>query len=233
MPPTGLDHIHRNLTCVGERIASACKRSDRPATSVRLVAVTKYAPIETVQALYDLGVRDFGESRPQAIWDRKTQFPEDVRWHLIGPWQTNKVRKTAPLIGLAHSMDRWPLAELVSAESIRCGRVTRVLCEVKLTDDEDKHGFAPEELRGLYSRLAELPGIEVRGLMAMASLDGDREDCRRVFRGLRELRDELRKAHPDGPRLDDLSMGMSNDFEIAIEEGATLVRIGSLLFEEA
>jgi hypothetical protein len=181
--------------------------------------------------LHALGVRDFGESRPQAIWERQSQLPSDVRWHLVGHWQTNKVRRTLPLVAMAHSIDRVGLAELVSIEAERVGRRLAVFIEVKLTDEDAKHGFLPDALREQYPRLVALPGLEVAGLMGMAAIAEEAEASRGAFASLRQLRDELRSFHPDGPTLEYLSMGMTQDFEIAIEEGATHVRVGSALFK--
>lgn len=226
-----LSALPRNLESVRDRIARACRRVNRRPDSVQLVAVTKYASLESLVHLYDLGVRDFAESRPQAIWDRGPLLPADVRWHLIGHWQTNKVRRTIPRIACAHSIDRIGLAEFVSVESQRLGRRLPVFIEVKLTDEVAKHGFAPESLMGDFPRLAAMPGLEVVGLMGMAAMAENAESARPAFAALRNLRDELKRRYPDGPSLDSLSMGMTQDFEVAIEEGATHVRIGSALFE--
>jgi pyridoxal phosphate enzyme (YggS family) len=231
MSQHGSEVVERNLSRVRERMEAACRRAGRAPEDVRLVAVTKSAPIQAVRDLYALGLRDFGESRPQAIWERRPLLPSDVRWHLIGNWQTNKVRRTIPLIEAAHSIDRRPLAEAVSAEALRCGRRLPVMLEVKLASDERKHGFSPEDLREQYPLLLNLKGIDIVGLMTMAPWTSDVEVCRGVFRRLRLLRDELRDRVSEGPKLESLSMGMSNDFETAIEEGATHVRVGGLLFE--
>lgn len=225
------EFVEQNLGRLRERIAAACRRAGRTPEEVHLVAVTKSAPVEVVRDLYELGLRDFGESRPQAIWERRPLLPQDVRWHMIGHWQTNKVRRTLPLIETAHSIDRRPLAEAVSAEALRCGRRLPVMLEVKLAADERKHGFSPDELREQFLAILDLTGLQVVGLMTMAPWTSNVEECRGVFRGLRLLRDELRDAVATRARLEFLSMGMSNDFETAIEEGATHVRIGGLLFE--
>lgn len=198
---------------------------------MQLVAVTKSASIDVLVELYGLGVREFAESRPQAIWERQPSLPADIRWHLVGHWQTNKVRRTLPLIATTHSIDRVSLAELVSIEAERVGRRLPVFLEVKLTDEAAKHGFLSDELREQFPLLATLAGLEVVGLMGMAAIAEEAEASRPAFASLRQLRDELRRRHPDGPALEFLSMGMTQDFEIAIEEGATHVRVGSALFE--
>lgn len=220
-----------NLARVRERIEEAARRAGRRAEEVRLVAVTKYVDVPVIEELYELGLRDFGESRPQSLWEKQPRLAGDVRWHLIGSWQTNKVRRTIPLVELVHSIDRAALAELVSAEAVRAGRKLDVLLEVKLAADESKHGYRPDDLRREFDQLRALPGMEVRGLMTMASLTADEGEIRTTFAQLRSLRDELREhARLEAP-WGWLSMGMSHDFEIAIEEGATHVRVGSSLFE--
>jgi pyridoxal phosphate enzyme (YggS family) len=221
--------LAKNLAAIRDRMDAAAGRSGRDPNSVQLVAVTKYVGAEIVSGLYDLGLRDFGESRPQVIWEKSPALPDDVRWHMIGHWQTNKVRRTIPLVGLVHSLDRWPLAEEISRECQRQGRELPCLVEVKLVDDAAKHGFAAEELRSMLPAISRLPGVRVKGLMAMASFDEDAQTARPIFRELARLRGGL--ADELGIDLPFLSMGMSQDFEVAIEEGATHIRVGSILFE--
>jgi pyridoxal phosphate enzyme (YggS family) len=212
-----------------ERIGRAAQRVGRDPNEVTLVAVTKYVGPEVVRVLYDLGLRDFGESRPQVIWEKRPMLADDVRWHLIGHLQTNKIRRTLPMVQLIHSVDRLPLAEELSQESLRIGKRSAILVEAKLVADESKHGFNPERLTETLGIISTLPGVEVKGLMSMASLSDNPEEARPVFRQLRSLRDRM--AEKTSLPLKDLSMGMSQDFEVAIEEGATLVRVGSILFD--
>lgn len=226
-----LSLLERNLKSVQGRIQRACERVDRDPAGVTLVAVSKYVGVDLIRGLYDLGVRDFGESRPQSIWEKSPQMPADIRWHLIGHWQTNKVRRTIPMIQLAHSLDRRDLATVVSDEAVRVGRTIPVLVEVKLVDDDAKHGFAPSEAAEFFQQREQWPGLDVRGLMCMASLHDDPAACRPTFAHLRQLRDELIHAGVPTANVGWLSMGMSQDFEVAIEEGATHVRVGSSLFE--
>lgn len=221
----GIERLARNLASIRNRIA-AC--TDRP---ICLVAVTKTVVIDVVRALYDLGHRDFGESRPQLLWERKPMLPADARWHLIGPLQTNKVRRTLPAVELLHSLDRESLVDAIAAEAVKAGLTVRATIEINLTGETNKSGFTAEAIRAFYPKLVATPGIELAGAMAMARLDYDQAGCRAIFRQVRELRDELRDSVPNGPALSILSMGMSNDFEAALAEGATLVRIGSLLFD--
>jgi hypothetical protein len=232
--------ISANLASVRDRIAEAARRSGRLPENVTLVAVTKYAQIEQVLALVDAGVRDLGESRPQELWHKadeldKLRVDSEVRWHLVGPLQRNKARRTLPYVSLIHSVESWRLLEAIDRLASERGRPTAVLLEVNTSGEAAKHGFAPAELPPLADRLTALEHVRVRGLMTIAGLADGTEKTRREFARLRELRDEMRAqtsgAPPERVAFDELSMGMSGDFEIAVEEGATLVRVGSALFE--
>jgi pyridoxal phosphate enzyme (YggS family) len=220
------------LAEVQQRIADAAQRSGRAATDVRMVAVTKYASVEAAGALVAAGCRDLGESRPQELWHKAAALADlPVRWHLVGHLQRNKVRRTLKLVQMIHSADSWRLLEALQRELVSIEHAPDVLLEVNISGDAAKHGFAPGELPDVLARLATLPLVRVRGLMAMASAEGGLSTARRNFADLRALRDRWRGACPPGTSLDELSMGMSGDFEVAIEEGATIVRIGSALFE--
>jgi pyridoxal phosphate enzyme (YggS family) len=197
---------------------------------VTLVAVTKTVSPETAALLPGLGVRDLGENRPQELWRKAAALPEGVRWHLIGHLQRNKVARTLPLVSWIHSVDSVRLLAALEEEAVRQGRAVDVLLEVNASREPNKHGFAPEEVPGLAPALTKLRQVRLRGLMAMAALEEDPERCRPTFALVRQLRDRLRQEL-EAQALEHLSMGMSNDFEVAVEEGATLVRIGSALFE--
>lgn len=222
------DQIKRCLAHVRERIAAACARAGRATSDVTLVAVTKTVSAEVAACLPELGVLDLGESRPQELWHKSTVLPATVRWHLIGHLQRNKIERTLPLVHMIHSVDSVRLLEALEREAERLGRAVPVLLEVNASGEASKHGFAPAEVLPLAPRLQTLRHVQVRGLMTMAALQ-EPEACRPTFRALRELRDRLRQEL--GEAVAHLSMGMSNDFEVAIEEGATLVRLGSVLFE--
>jgi PLP dependent protein len=227
IPPSEIAAIlKRNLDAVRKRIAAACSRANRSPEEVTLVAVTKYVDASITQSLVDNGQRDLAESRPQELWKKAAEV--EANWHLVGHLQTNKVRRTLPLVALIHSIDRWELAAEISNEAVKQGRTIRGLLEVKLTAEEAKHGFEPHELRSRWMELLQLPGLVLEGLMGMAALDADEASCRAAFQSLRSLRDILKT--PDHP-LPILSMGMSSDFDVAVEEGATQVRVGSALFE--
>jgi pyridoxal phosphate enzyme (YggS family) len=198
---------------------------------VSLVAVTKTVSTDVAAVLPDLGVLDLGESRPQELWRKAAVLPSSVRWHLVGHLQRNKIDKTLPLAHLIHSVDSARLLHALEEEATRQGRGVDVLLEVNASREEAKHGLAPEGLPALAARLRELNRVRVCGLMTMAALEAEPERCRLTFAALRELRDQLRGELGPTYSLPHLSMGMTNDFEVAIEEGATLVRIGTALFE--
>ncbi|MGH7169864.1 MAG: YggS family pyridoxal phosphate-dependent enzyme [Gemmataceae bacterium] len=223
--------IADNLAAVEERLGAACRRVGRARSEVTLVAVTKTVSAETAALLPSLGVHDLGESRPQELWHKAAVISAPVRWHLIGHLQRNKIERTLPLIERIHSVDSVRLLDALEATEAACGRTEPlpILLEVNASREASKHGFAPEDVPRLAGRLAELKHVRVEGLMTMAAHEDDAERTRPTFAALRALRDRL--SAEMGRPLPHLSMGMSNDFEIAIEEAATLVRLGTVLFE--
>jgi len=224
--------IRTNLGEVRARIAEAARRSGRTPEQIALVAVTKFVGDAEIRALVEAGCSTLGESRPQHLWEKAGRLAGlPIRWHLIGHLQRNKVRRTLPLVAMIQSADSLELIGEIERRAEESGRRIPVLLEVNVSGDEAKHGFAPETVQPLLPELARCGHIEVRGLMCMASLEGGLDRARQDFSSLRELRDRLRGECPDPIRLDELSMGMSGDFEVAVEEGATMVRIGSALFE--
>jgi pyridoxal phosphate enzyme (YggS family) len=210
------------------RIAEACRRAGRDPAGVTLVAVTKTTTPEVAALAIELGVNDLGESRPQELWKKAAAVPA-ARWHLIGHLQRNKIDRTVPLVTLIHSVDSERLLEALAAFGAKRGTPVPVLLEVNCSREAAKGGFAPEALPAVGDRLASLPGVAVRGLMTMAAYSENPEDARPTFAELRRLRYDLRTR--TGLELRELSMGMSGDFEVAVEEGATLVRVGTTLFE--
>ena len=227
------ERLSRNLADVRRRIAAAAAEAGRRPDEIRLVAVTKYVDVAVTAALAACGQVDLGESRPQQLW-LKAEAPElrDVRWHLIGHLQRNKTARTLPLAAWVHSGDSLRLLEELDA----VGRVldrprVRTLLEVNLTGEAAKHGFAPAEVPPLCDALSSFASLDIAGLMGMSAAEDDAAAARRRFATLRELRDSLRRDWHGRFDLNELSMGMSHDFEAAILEGATLVRIGSALFE--
>ena len=222
----------RNLARVRERIAAAAAGSGRDAAAVRLVGVTKYVDSATARLLVEAGLVELGESRPQELWSKSAALAAlRPNWHLIGHLQSNKVRRTLPIRPLIHSADSLRILETISREAQAQGLTSELLIEVNVSGEAAKHGFAPGEVEPLLPRMAALASIAVVGLMTMASREGDLGQARREFAALREPRDRLKPACPPEVSLRELSMGMSSDFEVAIEEGATIVRVGSALFE--
>ncbi len=227
-----LSVLGENLTRVRDRIARAAAAAGRMPAEVTLIGVTKYAGPEVARWLVQAGLTELGESRPQELW-RKAEALADatVRWHLIGHLQRNKIRRTLPLTSLIHSSDSLRLLAAIDEEASSQQRTAEVLLEVNISRDQAKHGFAPGELAAALPAIAALKQVRVRGLMGMAGLEGSLEDSRRQFATLRELRDQLRQNCPPQIDLAELSMGMRGDFEQAIAEGATIVRVGSALLE--
>lgn len=222
-----IELLQRNVTHVRERVAAACARAGRTAEEVTLVAVTKYAEPDWVRGLYELGLRDFGESRPQQLVERARELPGDIRWHLIGHLQRNKAELVAPYATIIHSVDSLRLAAQLNQTGEKLGRSLRVLCELNLSGEASKDGFREEEFRAVWTSLTALDHLRIEGLMTMAPQTEDAAVLCSVFEGLRALGRELFGAGK--PPL--LSMGMSHDFEWAIASGATHIRIGTSLFE--
>lgn len=223
--------IHDNYTRIQNRIDAACQRAQRDPQSVRLVAVTKYARLEWVQALVELGCRDLGESRTPQLEERATLLSPELRWHFIGPLQRNKVRRTIAHCSLIHSVDSLKLLQAIDRIAGESELKPEVLIEVNLAGEASKKGFSRESLTAEWESLCQVSHVKIAGLMTMAPHVEDRELARPVFRELRELRDALQQCSPEHVSLQELSMGMSGDFETGIEEGATLVRVGSALYE--
>ncbi len=226
------DQIADNYAHVQQRLQQACESAGRAVEDVQLVAVTKYVDASMTAALLSAGCSTLGESRPQQLWDKAAQ-PElaTARWHMIGHLQRNKVSRTLPLVDLIHSVDSERLLTAINNAAIEQERHVRVLLEVNCSGDKTKHGLTADGLRELLPLLLNFPNVEVCGLMTMAAREGGSDTAARNFASLRELRDKIAPACPSEVKLTELSMGMSHDFEVAIREGATLVRIGSLLFE--
>lgn len=227
-----LAQLVENVAAVNDRIAAAAARSGRASEDVRLVAVTKYVASDVVRALFEAGCHTLGESRPQQLWQKAAALAElPIRWHMIGHLQRNKVARTVALVEMIESVDSRRLLEAVDRAGAEFDRQVPVLLEVNISGDEAKHGLAPGGVEPLLVEAASMEHVVVRGLMCMAGLGHRQDAARRDFAALRDLRDRLARNCPDNIELNELSMGMSGDYEVAIEEGATLVRVGSALFE--
>ena len=225
-------HIAANLADVHRRMIAAAMRAGRDPSDVLLVAVSKTHPLAAIEAAAAAGQRHFGENRLEELWP-KVHAAEagglDVLWHLIGTIQSRKSKEAVGPWALIHSVDRLKIAQRLSRDAEAAGRALPVLLEVNVSGEGSKHGFTPQELLDQAPTLAALRGIRLGGLMTMAPFAEDPEAARPTFRALRELRDELAAACPQADWRH-LSMGMTNDFEVAIEEGATIIRVGSAIF---
>ena len=221
--------VRENAARVLERIARAAARSGRPAESIRLVAVSKTQPLERVAEAYEAGLRAFGENYVQEAEPKVRAFP-GAEWHLIGKLQANKVKRAVSLFGWIQAVDSARLLGEVSRRCVEAGATLPVLVEVNLAGEKSKAGIPPEGLEELLSSAAALAGVRVRGLMAVPPVTGAPEESRPYFARLRELLDRCSAGPGAGRELTELSMGMSSDFEVAIEEGATIIRVGTALF---
>ena len=208
-----------------ERVREAASRVDRDPASVTLVAVSKSKTIDEIAAVYDQGHRDFGENRAQEMAEKAAALPDDIRWHFVGSLQTNKARLIRPITHLLHSMDRESLAAAWAKGS---GLPPPVLLQVNTGREPQKSGVLPEEAGGTLERVLAM-GVEIRGLMSIPPLVESGEDQRPQFAALRELRDQLARDHPG---IVELSMGMTDDFEVAVEEGSSIIRVGRAIFGE-
>ena len=236
--PDGLQaRVRANLAAVQDQVGNACRLAGRDPGEVCLVGVTKYVSAEATRAVLEAGCRDLGESRPQVLWakaDALAAVEPSPRWHMIGHLQRNKVQRTVGLVSLLHSLDSLRLLEAVEAEAARVGRPCDALVEVNISAEPNRTGIPAADLAGMLARAADWRHVRIRGLMGMATA-ADGPDASAVVRGqfarLRELRDATRLSLPTTMQLEELSMGMSGDFVEAILEGATIIRIGSALWE--
>lgn len=221
-----------NVARVRAQIAAACADAGRDASEVRLVAASKYGDAAAVRALYDCGLRDFGENRVEAALEKITALSAlpDIRWHFIGHLQRNKARKIAPVLGWLHSADALELLEILEKQRETAGAPLDFLLEVNIGGEESKSGLTPDAAPAFARAASRFPHLRLQGLMGMAPLHTDNDTARPFFRRLRELRDAI--SDELGRPLPELSMGMSHDFAAAVAEGATMVRVGSALFAQ-
>lgn len=214
--------IAENIDQVKERLSAVCK----------LIAVTKTHPVEVLRKAYDAGHKIFGENKVQEMEEKYDRLPKDIEWHMIGHLQTNKVKYISPFVKLIHSIDSLKLLKEVDKQAQKAGRVIECLFQIHIAQEETKFGFSPEELKELMSSdsLHDLRNVKIVGLMGMASNTSDVDQIRGEFKLLKALFEECKKVNKENMEMKELSMGMSSDYEIAIEEGSTLVRVGSAIF---
>ncbi len=227
--------LAERLEAIDERIARACERAGRERSSVTLVAVSKTYPVAHVEAAIAAGVRHFGESRVQELKPKTEVIPGrclggEIEWHMIGHIQRNKARDVVACADAIHSIDSLRIARELELRADAAGRTIDAFLQVNVSGEASKYGVEPDALDPLLTATGECPHLRIRGLMTLAAPADDPEEVRPQFRRLRSIRDEARQRHPHLGEMDALSMGMSGDFEVAIEEGATHVRIGSALF---
>ena len=224
--------LAENLQQVNANIEKACAAVSRDPGEVTLVAVSKTKPVSMLQEAYDAGARVFGENKVQEIMDKYDHLPSDIQWHMIGHLQRNKVKYIAGKVALIHSVDSLRLAKTISEEAVKHNCEIPILIEVNVAGEESKFGVSVEETLPLIEEIAKLPAIHVEGLMTIAPYVEDPEENRPVFRKLKELSVDIAAKNINNVRMAILSMGMTGDYEVAVEEGATLVRVGTGVFGE-
>lgn len=222
--------VRENLAEVERRIQAACERAGRERAQVRLIAVSKTKPVELLTEAYEAGSRDFGENKPQEIKEKYPQLPSDIRWHMIGHLQRNKIKYVIDKVCMIHSVESVRLAEAISEEAGKRGIVMPVLVEVNVAGEESKFGVRPEETEAFVREICRFPNIRVEGLMTIAPFTENAEDNRIFFRKLRNLYVDIKAKNIDNVNMCNLSMGLTGDYEVAIEEGATMVRVGTGIF---
>lgn len=222
--------IRENLEKVQNNILTACTKANRSANDVTLIAVSKTKPVELLQEAYDAGVRDFGENKVQEIMDKYDKLPSDIRWHMIGHLQRNKVKYIIDKVVLIHSVDSLRLAEEISKQAQKHNLTMPILIELNIGAEDTKFGTSLEEAIALVKEISLLPNIQIKGLMTVAPFVDDAEENRHYFNAMKHLSVDIMKENIDNVCMDILSMGMTGDYEVAVEEGATMVRVGTGIF---
>ncbi|MCR5458929.1 MAG: YggS family pyridoxal phosphate-dependent enzyme [Acetatifactor sp.] len=224
--------IKDNLEKVRGNIFHACERAGRKAEDVTLIAVSKTKPLEDLREAYEAGARDFGENKVQELVDKIPEMPTDVRWHMIGHLQRNKVKYIVDKVYMIHGVDSLRLAEEISKEAVKHEVVVRILMEVNVAEEESKFGITVADAPKLAEEIAKLPGVSLQGLMTIAPYVENPEENREIFAKLRQLAVDISRKNIDNISMNVLSMGMTGDYQVAIEEGATCVRVGTGIFGE-
>lgn len=217
---------------VKKNVETACKKAGRDPKDVTVIAVSKTKPLSMIEELRECGVMDFGENKVQEIMKKYEEIKSPVHWHMIGHFQTNKVKYIVDKVALVHSVDSVKLARQISKEALKHNVIVPVLIQVNLAKEESKSGFLEEELFEALEEVSTLPGIQVRGLMQIAPFVEDPEDNRIYFRRMRQLFVDIKEKNFDNIAMNILSMGMTNDYQVAVEEGSTMVRVGTGIFGE-
>lgn len=224
--------VAENLEQVRKNIELACKEAGRDPKEVTLISVSKTKPVSMLQEAYDAGSRDFGENKVQEIMDKVPQLPSDIRWHMIGHLQRNKVKYIVDKVALIHSVDSLRLAETIEHEAAKHNVTVPVLIEVNVAQEESKFGLKTEEVLSLVESVAAFPHIHIEGLMTIAPYVEDPEENRSIFRQLKKLSVDIAAKNINNVNMSVLSMGMTGDYQVAVQEGATMVRVGTGIFGE-
>ncbi len=224
--------LAENYEYVQSRIAEACQKSGRNIDDVTLIAVSKTKPVEDIQELYSHGVRHFGENKVQELCDKYEVLPRDTQWHMIGHLQRNKVKYLIGKVALIHSVDSVRLAKTIEEEAAKKDTVMNILIEVNVANEESKFGLKTEETIEMIREISTYPHISIRGLMTIAPYVEDEEENRIYFKKLKELAVDIKSKNIDNVCMDFLSMGMTGDYSVAVEEGASFVRVGTGIFGE-
>lgn len=222
--------LKENYDAVAKKVKDACERAGRSADEVTIIAVSKTKPLSDIVELQQYGVMDFGENKVQELCAKYEEIEKPVRWHLIGHLQTNKVKYIVDKVELIHSVDSLKLAKQISKEALKKKVTVSILIQVNVAQEETKFGLETEEVMALISEAAKLPNIKIKGLMTIAPFVDDPEDNRQYFRMLKQLFVDIGAKNFDNVDMTILSMGMTNDYEVAVEEGATMVRVGTGIF---
>lgn len=224
--------VKENLSKVEKKIKDACERSGRDSKEVTLIAVSKTKPVEMIEEAIAAGKREFGENKAQEMKEKSEILPDNLTWHFIGHLQTNKVKYVVGRAALIHSVDSLHLAEAIEKESAKKGVISQILIEVNVAQEDSKFGLKLEETEQLIREIAILPHVHINGLMTIAPFVENPEENREIFRQLRKLSVDINRKNIDNIDMNVLSMGMTNDYEVAVEEGATHVRVGTGIFGE-
>lgn len=223
-------NLRENLKKVEVNIEAACKRAGRDRSEVTLIAVSKTKPVEMLQTIYDLGIREFGENKVQEMCDKIDVLPKDICWHMIGHLQTNKVKYIVGKSALIHSVDSLHLANEIEKQAAKQNVIVPILVEVNIAEEKSKFGIHKEEAISLVREIANLSHLKIQGLMTIAPFVEDPEENRIYFRQIHQLSVDIKEQNIDNVSMDVLSMGMTGDYTVAIEEGATMVRVGTGIF---
>ncbi|MBP7058821.1 MAG: YggS family pyridoxal phosphate-dependent enzyme [Lachnospiraceae bacterium] len=222
--------ITENIKKIHENIEASCIKANRDPSEVELIAISKTKPISDIKLAYEAGERSFGENKVQDFCTKYPDLPEDIKWHLVGHLQRNKVKKIIGHVALIHSVDNYRLAEEINIQSKKAEIVTPILIEVNIAGEESKSGISINEAEEIIREIAPLDGIQIKGLMTVAPNLPNSEDTRPYFNKMHQLFIDIKNENIDNVLMDTLSMGMTNDYKIAIEEGSTMIRVGTAIF---